>query len=580
MKIPLVGQDFTSRSLAVSAQTCINLFPALIDDPNEAASTATVTAPARGKNKAVLYGCPGKHLLGTMSGNLRGLWGGGGRCFIVTADGFLKEISSAGAVLSSVAFPSWFDNGLPAGIFSNGNQLLIVTAGLAYCDNGLGPVICTTDNYAGVVSPSNPGYFIAWVSGDQFLDDGSWVGRNIVINGSNYTVSATNPATGLPALPTKTGLFVTTLITPGPLQVPYTALGLPLTAVTGAVLDGTFFVQRPPTPGLGPTYPDLGRQVNFSAVLDGTSWNGLDFFQKEASPDYIRNIFVDGEQLYVWGTEAFEVWQADPNAVVGGNPFVRIPGAMGRYGNISAFAQDSLDGHVFFLGGDDRGQVSAYVLNGFTPVRVSNHAQEAAWQAASLGANAVSYAYMEEGHSFLVYNFGTQTWAYEPETGAWHQRYKWFAGAFTPYQTNLHVFIPEWGSGGKHVTAWTSGTGLYISSSTFYDDAGTDIAWQRAMPYIYNDGKWMYFGRLDLELETGAAPAGLPAITLDYSDDRGVTFQNPRVATVSAPIDASSTRVFWLRNGKSRGRVARLSGVGQYRVALIDLNWDIAMGTV
>jgi len=480
MKIPLVGQDFTSRSPAVSGQTCVNLYPSLIDDPNEASTIATATAAARGKNKAVLYGCPGKHTIGTYAANLRGLWSGGGRCFIVISTGYLLEISSTGAILSSAAFPSYADNGLPAQIFSNGNQLLIVTAGLAYCDNGAGPVICNIDNYAGVVNGF--AYGVSWVSGDQFDDDGSWVGKTITVGGNNYTIADTDPGgfVGNVSPPTKTQLFVTTIIAPAsPPSYAYSVLGQQLTAVGGAVMDGTFFVQRPPVPNLLGLY-DSGRQVNFSAVLDGTTWSGLDFFSKEGYPDYLRSIMSDGLQLYLWGTETFEVWQADPNAAVGGNPFVELIGAGGRYGNISGFAQAQLDGHIYFLGGDDRGQVCAYVLNGFTPVRISDHAQEATWQTAALGLGAIIYAYMEEGHSFLCINFGTETWCYEPETGAWHQRYKWTGSAFAPYQTNLHTFIPEWsigGSAGVHVTAWTGGTGVCQTSTLFYDDVGTDMAW-------------------------------------------------------------------------------------------------------
>jgi hypothetical protein len=67
-------------------------------------------------------------------------------------------------------------------------------------------------------------------------------------------------------------------------------------------------------------------------------------------------------------------------------------------------------------------------------------------------------------------------------------------------------------------------------------------------------------------------------ITFDYSDDRGKTYITPRTASIGVH-DATALRVFWLRNGSSRGRVPRLTGVGQSKVALVDLNGDITVGT-
>jgi hypothetical protein len=585
VKIALVGEDFSSRSTAVSAQTCINVFPALIDDPNESAGSSTASGAQtssynslEGKNKGVLYGCPGKHLFSALAAPPRGLWSGGGRCFVVVGLQ-LMEISSSGSVISSNTIGGGSpptNDGLPVGIFVNGDQMMIVTGGFAYCVNdGIHPVLIDIDNSAGVVDAF--GTSVEWVSGDQFTADGSWVGKTIVINGANYTISAT------PNPPTSTVLFTTAPVSVlSPPAYAYSVAGYPLTAVCGAYMDETFFVQRPPGPGPGGTPgQNLGAQVNFSAVLDGTTWSGIDYFTKESYADNLRLIFVDNEQMYLMGTETFEVWSSDPNAQVDGNPFARLTGASGRYGTVSTWGMDHIDGHIFFVGGDDHGGVVAYVFNGFVPVRISNHAMEAEWAATGMGPNCVVYAYMEEGHSFFVINFGAQTWAYEAETGAWHQRAKGTVGAFTAYKTNLHTFIQEWGSGtGLHITACSNGSNnLYQTSAVFYDDEGSNIAWQRALPYLYNAGKWMFFGRMDLDLEVGTGTT--PVITFDYSDNRGVTYPNAR-ASANGPSDAgaSADRVFWLRNGKSRGRIIRLSGTGQQRVALVDLECDVVMGTV
>ena len=47
MRLGLIGEDFTSRSPAVSAQTCINLYPALIDDPKALGEVALAAGEAR-----------------------------------------------------------------------------------------------------------------------------------------------------------------------------------------------------------------------------------------------------------------------------------------------------------------------------------------------------------------------------------------------------------------------------------------------------------------------------------------------------------------------------------------------------
>lgn len=572
MRLNLVGQSYPARSPAVSAQASINVYPAVIADPQE-----------QGKNKGVLYGCPGKHLGATTASPPRGLWAGAGRLFLVEGTN-LVERNPAYAVVTSHAYAG-INDGLPAQIFSNGNQLLIIAGGLAFCDNGAGPVACRTEDFTGKVTAF--GFGIGWVSGDKFLDDGSWIGRGIVIDGNPYTIGGRTTVPIQPD-PTPTQIFLTTpcsslSLTPA-MTFDYSAQGEALTAVTGAVMNETFFVQRPPTVG----HPAFGSQINFSAVLNGLSgdplnpaWKGGDYVRKEGSPDNIRGILADGRQLYAMGDETMEVLQADPNAAVDGDPFIWIPGAMANYGNISSWGMCAGDGKVWFVGGDDKGGPVAYVLNGFTPVRISTEAEESAWAAAGLGRNCVSYCYTEEGHFAFCINFGAQTWVYNPELGAWHLRSKWSGAAFTPYQTNLHVFIPEWGTNGKHITACSTGpSAVYESNLNFYDDAGTDIKWRRVLPYVYNEGKRVYFGRIDLDMETGAVSGGAaPIITLDYSDDRGKTFVNPRDANEGVAGDTAH-RVFWNRNGSSFGRVWGLSGIGQSKVALVDLQCDMTLGTV
>ncbi len=560
MKISLVGESYDDRSLAVSAQSSVNVFPQLIADPNE-----------QTKNKAALIGAPGKHALATLATDVRGVWSGAGRLFVASGLNLI-ELDESGAVISSHAYAG-VNDGFPVQLFANGIVLMMISGGFAYiCPGGGTPFKITTGDSAGTVNVFGAG--VGWVGGDQFVSDGSWVGKTITINGTPYVIGST------PDPPTATQLYLTTSpgVFPG---ATFSVVGEFMTAVTGGYLDGTFFVQRPPTVG----QTNYGRQINYSPLLDNSGiWDGLAFFSKESNPDATRGILCDNEQIYLFGAEGFEVWQSDPNALPDQNPFLRIPGATGRYGAISPWGQVQLDGVVYFMGGDDRGGPVAYAFNGFTPVRVSTHGEEAAWNAAGLGLECVAYAYSEDGVSFWVVNFGAQTWAYNPETGAWSERRKWTGSAWAPYLTNLHTYLPEWkiGAGvfGAHITACTTGPAkVYQSSVNFYDDDGADIKWLRALGYLYANGHRQFFGRLELEMETGTAIAGAPVVTMDYSDDRGVTFINPRTSSIGA-AGATGLRVWWNRNGSSLRRIFRLSSVGQSKVALVDLQCDITIGSV
>lgn len=611
-KLPFVGGPYPSRSVAAAASELTNLYVEMIENPDD-----------RAKNTAALFGAPGRHVgKAYASATTRGLWSGGGRLFIANGTD-LVELNSSWAEVSRHACGA-VDDGFPVQIFGNGTQLLIISAGQAYVDNGAGPVACRfllegtvtavttaitwqsgdkftsvmvgqeitvggyellvtvfTDDQHITVTPAMPaglsgtvsasGVAIFWTSGDQFTS--AMEGFPIIINGVSYTVAtvlnpnqlalttpATAPGVVTPALPYITGLT----------NLPYSAAGGDLvTAVTGGYLDGSFYVQRPAGGS-----PDLGRTVNFSDVNDGTTWRGLSFFVKEGAADYIQSILIDSEIIYVFGTETCEAWQNDPNS---GLP-VRIPGAMAKYGSISHWGPIAMNGKVYLVGGDAQGGPVAYRIDNSTPTRISTHAEEEQWNAAGLGVNCISYSYMEEGHIFWVINFGAQAWAWDETSKKWSKRMCWSGSAFTAYLTSYHTYIPEWGTG-KHITCGNVANGnVYESSVNFYDDGGADLGWRVAIPYRYNGGNLIYFGLMVMELETGTVASGAaPTITRDYSDDRGVTFIQPDAQSIGVHA-ASGLRVQWFPAGASRGRVWRFTGAGQYKVALIDLQCDESLG--
>jgi hypothetical protein len=630
MKLPLVGESYALRSPAAAAQQSLNVMPQIIDDPNE-----------RGKNVGLLKNCPGYHLMITLpQAPIRGLLVGGGRLFAFSGNGVFNEIglgtyvggnpSTGAATLLSTTTLGHFDSN-PALIFTNGNQVMLITAGQVWINTGSG-FFAAQFQISGVVNTN--GTAVTWVSGDTFNNAASGLG--ITINGVNYIISTVNSPTSLTLISTA-GIQNNVLFNG--------ALGSTVTAVGGAYIDGYFVVQRPAglafqgtcnTSGTTITLvsgsdftslapldfiainnvsyqvasiaspssltvsvsagvqtgvsigwgPDIGRQFNISAPFDGTFWDILDFASKEAYTDYIKSTLADREQLYFFGTESMEVWQnvGDPTF-----PFQRIPGAASREGSIAAFAPVTTGESVYFLGGSPRGPAIAYRLDGFAPVRVSTHAVEAAW--ASSGdtlSKAIGYATEEDGHKLWVINFqgSLNTWVYDETASAqigspvWHQRAYWNGTSFSQYQPRFHAFIPEWGPAGMHIVGDYASGNIYELNPSYADANGADTRWQRILPHLYAAGKIQYFGRMTLEMETGTTSSGVtqPQITRDYSDDRGHTFINP--VTAGAGVQgAYSQRVYWPANGSSRDRVFRFSGTGQYPLTLIDLDLDVEIGT-
>ncbi len=357
-----------------------------------------------------------------------------------------------------------------------------------------------------------------------------------------------------------------------PLNNPYTVtvlssttFSIPLNSTAFGALTGTVLMHP----------EDLGRQVNFSDPFDFTRWRGLSFKTKEAAADYIQAIFADRGLLYIGGTENSEVWQLDTNGLPR-----RIEGTEVREGLSSRWCLSSLAQSLFFLGGSPRGTTIGYRMRGFVPVRVSTHAVEKSWASGSAYPwEAVTYSEINsDGHQFWVVNWpGAPAWVYDVTASeqlgypVWHQRSRWNAGtaAFTGNpRAWFHTFIPEWGTHGMHIVGGPESGKLYEMSDLYGDDGGSDIRWRRAIPYRYNGGKKMYFGRQDLQA-TGST------ISRDYSDDAGATFVNP-----TDEMGDGTLHRFWPPGGSSEGRVWRYTGIGQDIVTLIDLQADETPGTV
>ena len=168
----------------------MNLYPEVIEAPNE---------PTR----MVLYGRPGIAVFTTLSpAKIRAMWAGGGRLFVVHGT-VLSEVNQAGTVTARTGTIA--EGGVPnppdaAQIFSNGHQLMIVSGGQVYCDNGAGPVAVHFQlSGTGHTLPTGIGHatsnVLTWDSGTLFTE--AMVGGPIAIAGRPHTVVIFSDSTHL-----------------------------------------------------------------------------------------------------------------------------------------------------------------------------------------------------------------------------------------------------------------------------------------------------------------------------------------------------------------------------------------------
>lgn len=255
--------------------------------------------------------------------------------------------------------------------------------------------------------------------------------------------------------------------------------GLPVQATTGAYLDGYFIAQTPNS-----------QQFQISDITpDGASWLSLDFGQKTGGSDRLTCIFSDHEELWLIGQRTTEVWY---NSGAGNFPFSKIQGAFIEQGCIAPFSVVKLDNSIFWLGGDERGVGVVWRMQGYTPIRVSNHAieqliQRAAENSSITDAIGVSRQYL--GHSFYELHLpaADQCYVYDVATGTWHERLRWEAD-----QNKWHEHPCRYHAEGQFPTAtvgqsssfhyvgdWRNGN-IYIESVNYFDNAGEPKRWLRS----------------------------------------------------------------------------------------------------
>jgi hypothetical protein len=326
------------------------------------------------------------------------------------------------------------------------------------------------------------------------------------------------------------------------------APGFPVNPGSCTSLDGYFITHT------------VGTQTfQISGLFDAQTWDAADSAAKEGQNDPLVRVIASYRQLYLIGSKTSEVWQNVGPTDSSLFPFERIQGAFVEQGTPSPATVRDIDGAILWLGQSKVGSSLVWRMQGFTPVRISTHAQELAIDGYARVDDAYGWTYQDKGHAFYMLSFPTAgaTWCFDITTQLWHERpYRnTSTGAFEHHRGAAHAFFA-----GLHVVGDRSSGNLYDLDRKTYSDNGAPLVALRASPHVFNAGARGYISLLEFFMQPGV---GLndgvdPQAMLRISKDGGRTFDYERTASIGR-IGEGKQRVRFNRVSNARDSVIELS---------------------
>lgn len=318
--------------------------------------------------------------------------------------------------------------------------------------------------------------------------------------------------------------------------------------------------------------------------LDPTTWPGLNVDEVSEFPDNLTSFKVIHERVFFLGLKQ-SIPYYDAGLSPGSPLAVDESAAIIEQGSGSQWSKVVLDNTLFFIGQDSRGAGIAWRMNGYSPQRVSGHAQEWAWSQYPAGVtDAIGFAFQDQGHSFwqIYFPSGNATWVYDAATQMWSQRGQWNGSTYTAHPSQNHVFCFN-----KHLVGDNSTGNIYEMSVPkrngnawdFVTYNGAPIRGCRRSPHVTNELQWISHKFVQANVESGLGPqppllggrgfARDPIITLRYSDDGGHTWSQPHDRGIGQ-AGKYKKRVFWDRLGTTRQRQYELSWSDPVPVRIVD----------
>lgn len=149
----------------------------------------------------------------------------------------------------------------------------------------------------------------------------------------------------------------------------------------------------------------------WSEVLDGSSWDALDFASAESEPDRLLQVIALDDYLVLLGSETTEFWSKTGNAET---PFVPVQGRVYEKGLLKTGCASTFDNGFAWIGNEG----GLVYRSGNVPERISDNGIE---ERINKSASHFVYSFFFEGHEFLAIRLDQGTWLYDASTRTWSE---------------------------------------------------------------------------------------------------------------------------------------------------------------
>jgi len=393
----------------------------------------------------------------------------------------------------------------------------------------------TVDNVVTLINTINTSFGTV-----KFISSGTNILFVDGVNGYNYTI-ATNTMT---------------VISGG---------GFPNNPIDIKYLNGYFIV-----------IAENSQQFNVAAKATPGTWNALDFATAEGRPDFNAGIEIYQNELVIFGYRSIEFWTFTGNVDF---PLERNANAVLDQGIIAPRSTGRTFNSVLWLGADNTGNGVVWMMEGYTPIRVSTHEIEERIAALPFVDDAFSIVYQQEGHMFYILQFPSSnaTFCYDVTSKAWHTRnYRESeTGDLLAWRGSCLCYSSE------HLVGDSLSGNVYRLSLDVYTDNGDEIPRIRKTPVIQDTQKLMFFNELIVYMETGVGlttgQGSNPKLKLRWSNDSGHTWSSWREGTIGS-IGEYGKRCKFNMLGMGRNRVWELYIADPVKVVLQGIELEINKG--